>query len=366
MTPRPSAARRLLLAMPKAELHLHLDGCLRPVTAIELAMERGIAAPRTFMEMFDALVASPGTGSQAELLRYFDLPIALMQDVEALTRITTELVEDKAADRVAYMEIKWAPALHLELGLSLDEVVNAVASAAAEAAHRVGVVVTLTVVALRSDTPHVNVGVAESAVRHRSVGVTGFDLAGAEEKFPDPVLHAAAFDVARDGGLGLTVHAGELADSCALVRRALELSPQRIAHGATVATDPALMDELVTRGITLDLCPTSNVQAGTVSSIAAHPLALLLRRGVRVTINTDDTTISDVTLSEELHSCHVELGLTFSEIWRCNLNAVEAAFVDADTRAALHASFRRWGEHIPELHGPELSPARSMGPPVRQ
>ena len=117
------------------------------------------------------------------------------------------------------------------------------------------------------------------------------------------------------------------------------------------------LDELVTRGITLDLCPTSNVQAGTVSSIAAHPLALLLRRGVKVTINTDDTTISNVTPSEEMHSCHVELGLTLSEIWRCNLNAVEAAFVDADTRAALHASFRRWGEHIPELHAPELSPA---------
>ncbi|MEQ1873457.1 MAG: adenosine deaminase [Ilumatobacteraceae bacterium] len=346
---RPWLAKRLLLAMPKAELHLHLDGCLRPVTAIELARERGVAAPQTYTDMFEALVAAPGTGSHENLLRCFDLPISLMQDVEALTRVTTELVEDKAADRVAYMEIKWAPALHCNQGLSLDDVVNAVALAAADASHRFGVVVTLTAVGLRSDPPHLNTQVADAAVRHRSLAVTGFDLAGAEEHHLDPVAHAAAFERAGSGGLGLTVHVGELADGGALVRRALELSPQRLAHGVTVASDPQLIDEIIARGITLDLCPTSNVQSGAVTSIAAHPLAILHRSGVKVTINTDDTTISNITLSEELHSCHVELGMTLAEIWRCNLNAVEAGFVDADVKATLHRDFQRWAEHIPEL-----------------
>lgn len=349
MSHSASAAFRFLQAMPKAELHLHLDGCLRPVTALELASTRGIAAPTSYQGMFDVLVAAAHPGSQAELLKSFELPISLMQDVEALQRITTELVEDKAADRVRYMEIKWAPALHVQRGLTLDEVIDAVAAAAHAAAGRSNVVVTLTAVALRSDDPELNVRVADAAVRHRHRGVTGFDLAGFEEAFPDPLLHFAAFDVARAGGLGITVHAGELLDNGSLVRRALELQPRRIAHGASAIGDPAVIEELIARGVTLDLCPTSNVQAGTVASIAEHPLAALLRRGVGVTINTDDTTISNITLSEEMASCHDELGLTLGEIWACTLHALGVAFVDEETRGELLESFRAWASGIPEL-----------------
>jgi len=330
---------------------VHLDGCLRPVTALQLAAERGIDAPRTYLGMFDALVADEHPGSQAELLRSFDLPIALMQDADALARITTELIEDKAADRVRYMEIKWAPSIHRDGGLSLDEVIEVVAAAASVAAARCGVIVRLTVVALRSDPPAISTEVAEAAVRHRPRGVSGFDLAGYEEEHPDPLVHANAFAVARAGGLGLTVHTGELLDDGRLVRRALELGPHRIAHGASAAADPELVAQLVASGVTLDLCPTSNVQAGTVATLADHPLATLARRGVGVTINTDDTTISDVSLSDEMMSCHVELGMSLAEIWRCNLHALDAAFVEDDVRADLLASFRTWAAHVPELTG---------------
>ncbi len=345
-----SAVRRLVQTMPKAELHLHLDGCLRPATALELAAQYGVAAPRTFAGMFDALVAPAHPGSQAELLKSFELPLRLMQHREALARITTDLVEDKVADRVRYMEIKWAPAFHCEGGLSLGEVITVVADAAAAAAERCGAVVRLTVVALRSADPSANVQLAHEAVAHRALGVTGFDLAGFEAAHPDPTIHAEAFDVARAGGLGLTVHAGELLDDGALVRRALELRPHRIAHGASAIGDAALMAELAERGITLDLCPTSNVQAGTVAEFREHPLVRLLRAGVPVTINTDDTTISDVTLSEEWLSCVRELGLTLPELWACNLHALQVAFVDEPTRATLLAEFRGWGAAIPELH----------------
>lgn len=345
-----SAVRRLVQAMPKAELHLHLDGCVRPQTALDLAAQFGIDAPRTWDGMFDALVAPAHPGSQAELLKSFALPLQLMQFPEALTRITTDLVEDKAADNVRYMELKWAPAMHLEAGLSLENVIAIVAAAAAAAAHRLGVVVRLTVVAMRSADPAVNVSVAQAAVRHGDVGVTGFDVAGFEAAHPDPMIHAEAFEVARAGGLGLTVHTGELLDDGALVWRALELQPQRIAHGACAANDPTLVAELIERGVTLDLCPTSNVQAGTVATFADHPLVALLRSGVPVTINTDDTTISDVTLSEEWLSCIGELGLTLPELWACNLHALDAAFVDEPTRALLRAQFNAWARRIPELH----------------
>ena len=344
-----AAVRRLLQAMPKAELHLHLDGCLRPVTALELAAERGVTAPTTYLGMFDALVAPAQPDSQADLLRAFELPLSLMQDAEALGRVTTDLVEDKAADRVRYLEIKWAPALHLERGLTLDGAIDAVAGAAREAARRCGVVVTLTSVILRGADPASNVEVAHATVRRRDDIVTGFDLAGLEAEFPDPLEHSAAFDVARAGGLGITVHCGELRDDGALVERALALRPTRIAHGASVATNPALVADLIARGVSLDLCPTSNVQACTVDSLATHPAAELHRRGLGISLSTDDITISDVTLSEELLACHTQLGMTPAELWACNLHALDVAFVDDVTRAALRADFTAWAAAIPEL-----------------
>jgi adenosine deaminase len=342
MPVRPTAIHRLIQAMPKAELHLHLDGCLRPLTALELAAERHLAAPGEWTGMFDALVAPDGPSSQEELLRAFDLPIALMQDEDALARITDDLIADKAADRVRYLEIKWAPAVHCAGGLSLDDVIVAVATAAAAAAQRHGVTATLTVVAMRAHDPAFNVEVAEAAVRHHALGVTGFDLAGYELRDPDVLRHADAFTVARAGGLGCTVHAGEVADDADLVRNALALDPDRIAHGATAIHDDELCATLIERGLTLDICPSSNLQAGTVQRFADHPLPQLVRRGVPVTINTDDTTISNVTLSEELIACHDELGLTVGEIWGCTRQALDVAFVDHEQRVALVEEFERW------------------------
>lgn len=343
-------ARRLIEAMPKAELHLHLDGCLRPVTAIELAAERGIRTVRSYTEMFHELVAPVRTASQAELLRYFDLPIALLQDADALRRVAAELIEDKAADHVRYVEVRWAPELHTRDGLSIDEVIETVATATAEAAARQGVVARLTVVAFRASTPAETAAAAEAAVRHRDAGVTGFDLAGFEAQFPDPRPHLPAFDIARAGGLGVTVHAGELVGGADQVRRALAVGPDRIAHGAAAYTDPELVADLAESGITLDLCPTSNVQAGLVPSIAEHPLRELLLAGVAVTINTDDRTVSDVSLSDELLACHTELRLSLADLWECTLHALDVAFVDEPTRSLLQDEFHAWAAHIPELH----------------
>jgi len=254
--------------------------------------------------------------------------------------------------------VKWAPALHSRDGMSLDEVIETVAAGTAEAAARHGVVARLTVVAFRASTPAETAATAEAAVRHRDAGVSGFDLAGFEAEFPDPTPHLPAFDIARAGGLGVTVHAGELVGGADLVRRALAVRPDRIAHGAAAYTDPDLVAELAASGITLDLCPTSNVQAGLVPSIADHPLRALLLAGVDVTINTDDTTLSDVSLSDELLACHTELGLSLADLWECTLHALDVAFVDEPTRAALQDEFHAWAAHIPELHPRSGSPNR--------
>jgi adenosine deaminase len=334
--------------MPKAELHLHLDGSIRVETALELARTRGVEAPRDVAGMRDALIAPEHGASQAELLRAFDLPIALLQDAEALARVTAELVEAKAADRVRYVEIRWGPLLHVRRGLSLEDGISAVCAGAAEAAARTNTTVRLTCTALRSHDPADNVGLAAVAAGFIDRGLTGFDLAGPEAAFPDPLLHRAAFDAARSDGLRITLHAGEW-NGPDQVRRALELEPARIAHGSVAIDDQALCRELTSRGVTLDLCPTSNVQAGIVPSIEAHPLARLFRAGVPVTLSTDDSTVSDVTLSQEYTRAIERGGLTLPELWAIDRHALDVAFADDAALAPLRAEFNAWAAGVAEL-----------------
>ena len=342
VAPRPDRVRRaMLLAMPKAELHLHLDGSLRIATALELARTRDVDAPRDEAGMRAALIAPMPCRDQAELLRAFEVPIRLMQDAEALERIAFELVETKAAEKVRYLELRWGPRLHTAAGLSLSDGIGAVIRGARDAATRTGTEVRFICTALRMDDPAANVELAEAAASFRDDGLTGWDLAGPEERFPDPTIHAAAFDAARAGGLRITLHAGEWGGA-RQVRRALVMDPERIAHGPTTIDDPELCAELIARGVTLDVCPTSNWQAGIVTSIAAHPLARLHRLGVGVTLSTDDTTASDLTLTEEYERALDQIGLTTEELWAIDRHALDVAFADEATLARLKAEFDGW------------------------
>src|SRR4051794_21176077 len=295
----PRTLRALTLAMPKAELHLHLDGSLRIDTALDLARTRGVKAPTTFEGMRSVLVGPEQVADQAELLLAFDLPIALMQDAEALERTAADLVEDKAFDRVRYLEIRWAPLLHTSKGLTGRQVVDAVARGAFATATRYALEVRLIATLLRSHSPEANLAfIRDLETNGVPDGLVAVDLAGQEARFPDPELHRAAIDLARAIGLHVTLHAGEWGGA-AQVARALAVDPERIAHGPLGIDDPALVAELIRRGTWLDLCPTSNTQASIVPTFADHPLRRLLQAGVRVTLNTDDLTVSDVTLSEE-------------------------------------------------------------------
>jgi adenosine deaminase len=340
--------RALLALMPKAELHLHLDGSLRVDTALELARTRGVDAPADAAGMRAALVAPERCLDQADLLRAFDLPIALLQDTEALERCSAELVESEAADGVRYCEIRWAPRLHQERGLPLADGIAAVLRGGSAAAGRLGIEVRFVCTAMRSHDPAANVGLAETAGRFRDRGLTGWDLAGPEAAFPDPLLHRDAFAAARAAGLRITLHAGE-AGGAAQVRRALAVDPERIAHGAVAIDDPSLVAELIARDVTLDLCPTSNAQANIVPSVAAHPLARLARAGVPVTLGTDDLTVSDVTLTEEYRRAVEWIGLELPELWAIDRHALKVAFADAATIARLRETFDRWAADVPEV-----------------
>ena len=348
----PRTLRALVHAMPKAELHLHLDGSLRVDTAMDIARTRGVDAHRTFAGMRAALVGPDQATDQAQLLLAFDLPIALLQDAEALERVAAELVQDKAFDRVHYVEIRWAPLLHTTGGLSGRQVVDAVARGVGAMTHRPDVEVRLIATLLRSHLPEVNLAfIQDLEARGIPPGLVGVDLAGQEARYPDPEQHRPAMDLARKIGLHLTLHAGEWGGS-AQVRRALALDPERIAHGPLAIDDPELVRDLARTGVWLDLCPTSNVQAGIVPTLADHPLARLLRAGVRVTLSTDDLTVSDLSLSDEYVRAVEQIGLTVPELWSVDLAALDAAFCDDATRERLQAEFLAWGAGIPELAVP--------------
>ncbi len=327
-----------LRSLPKAELHQHLDGSMRPETAVELAA--AIELPLTLEQARARMIGPERCRDQAALLEFFDLPIALLQTTEALERVTAELIDDLLADGIRYAEIRWAPRLHTERGLSVRAAIEAVASAVAGRAAVLGPsmpLIGLIVTAMRSHAPAANVALARTAgeIGHP---IIGFDLAGDEAAWPAPP-HALAFVTAREAGLALTAHAGEVKDP-QHVREVLDFGVRRVAHGVTAIEDEPLLQMLRAQDITLDLCPTSNVQAGIVASLGDHPLARLHRSGVSVTLSTDGRTVTRLTLSEEMDRVTGALNLSRAELATIALNAFNRGFAPPALLGPLAAEAR--------------------------
>jgi adenosine deaminase len=338
-----------LRALPKAELHQHLDGSMRPETAVELAAEIGMSLD--LAEARRRMIAPERCVDQAELLEYFELPVVLLQTASALERVTSELIDAFIDDGIRYAEVRWAPRLHLERGLSVRDVIEAVATGIAAAAARRGTatpLIGLVITGMRQHPPMANLELAKAAAAF-GPPVVGFDLAGPEATYPAPP-HAAAFRAARDAGLALTAHAGEVPGP-GHVREAVELGARRVAHGVTAIDDPDLVALLRTRDITLDLCPTSNVQAGIVADLASHPIAALHRAGVSVTLSTDDRTVTDTTLTDEFLVVAAAQRLTRAEVSEIAVNGFRRAFapphVMAPLVSAAEAAWSRWAEADP-------------------
>lgn len=313
-----------LVRLPKAELHQHIDGAVLPETAVELAAAAGIELDLSGARR--QMIAPAHCDDQAALLRFFELPVALLQTASALQRVTRELVIGLARDGVRYAELRWAPRLHLEGGLSVPQVIRAVFAGLEDATRDLGAampLIGLIVTAMRSHPPAANVELARTSAGF-GPPLIGFDLAGPEATYPAPP-HAAAFRAAAEGGLALTVHAGEVPGAEHIVE-ALDLGARRIGHGVTAGDDPAVLELVRERDVTLDLCPTSNVQAGIVPELSRHPLARLHRQGISVTISTDDRTVSDTTLSAEMARVARALQLSPAELAAIALNAFRRGF----------------------------------------
>lgn len=292
----------------KAELHCHLDGAVRISTAEELAGRRGMR-----------MVAPEDCPSQAEYITYFGDAIAVMQTEEALERIAYELCVDSAAENIDYLEVRWAPRLHLREGLTIERVIGAVLRGL-----NAGPIDAVAIVcAMRQHSPQDNVELARIAGRFAGRGVVGFDLAGDEVRFP-AAPQRPAFETAHAAGLRLTCHAGE-AGGPSHVEAALDLGVERIAHGVIGARDPRIVERVRSEGVVLDMCPTANWKCKAVVSLEEHPLPRLVRAGVRCTISTDSRTVADTALSHEFELMS-QIGMTDDELRRCNETAYAARF----------------------------------------
>ncbi len=333
MTPISDA---LLRRIPKAELHCHLDGSVRPTTLLDLGREYGVPMPETSANALAHHMYVRDARHLEDYLTRFDVTLGVMQSERALERISFELGEDAAADGVRYIEVRFAPVLNQRWGMSLEEAVEASLRglARAQAAH--GIVGRIIVCGLRHLSPDVSLELARLAVAFQGKGVVGFDLAGGEAGHPASA-HRAAFLHAREHGMFCTCHAGEGAGPESVADAVHVCGAQRIGHGTRLIEDPRLTDELAKNGIAIEACLTSNVQTHAAKDYESHPLRAYFERGMRVTLNTDNRLMSGTTLIAEYAHAAKELEFSLDELCTLARNGFESAFLPDDERRALLA-----------------------------
>ena len=334
--------RSVLAAWPKIDLHRHLEGSLRLSTLAEIAREHGVDLPsweleelRPYVQIVDDPPDFQGFLSKFKLLRRF------YSTREAVMRVAYEAVADAAADNIKYLELRFNPvALAKVQGFSYEEVANWVISAVDSAQHDHDIRVRLIAQIGRDESIAVARQVAEVAAAFQDRGFAGIDLAGDEITYP-AARFAEVFQWAKAQGLHITIHAAE-AGPASNIRDAIELlGAERIGHGVRAMEDLAVMDLLAKRNVTLEMCPTSNLQTGVISKLGQHPLWAYQQVGIRVTINTDDPSISNTTVTDEYLVALRGIGIPLRAIRQMVLTAAEAAFLPEAERQRLVEWFRQ-------------------------
>jgi adenosine deaminase len=339
-------SRELLRRLPKAELHCHLDGSVRPQTLIELGREYAQPMPRPDAESLRQYMIVSDARSLEDYLERFEVTLSVMQTADALERIAYELAEDAASDGVRYLEVRYAPILNVRRGLELGETIEAPLRGLARAERELGIVGRVIVCAIRNMSAELSLELSRLAVSYRGRGVVGFDLAGGEAGNP-AALHAAAFAYAREHDLACTCHAGE-GDTASSVRQAVHTcGAHRIGHATRLIEDESLVEYVNDRRIALEICLTSNVQTRAVRDYASHPFRQYFDRGMNVVLNTDNRLMSGTTLTDEYVHAATQLDFDFHELTRIALNGFESAFLPWEERRRLIADVR---QEVDRLH----------------
>jgi adenosine deaminase len=321
--------REFLHRMPKTDLHVHLDGSLRPKTILELAAEQGIELPgnpQTEEEFIKVAKIGANHESLADYLKAFDITLLVLQTEEALYRAAFELGEDAARENVRYIEVRYAPVLHTRSGLSFPVIVEAVAEGLREAKRRYGIMSGQIICGIRHIEPEASVRLAELCVAFKHKGVVGFDLAGAEFGNP-PKDYLEAFNLVRNNNVNLTIHAGE-AFGPESIHQAIHIcGAHRIGHGTRLREDGDLLNYINDHRIPLEVCLTSNIQTKAAESFASHPLPFYLSYGLRCTINTDNRLVTDTTMTDEFERAVNSYDLNIGDLRKLVVNGFKSSFM---------------------------------------
>ena len=328
-------------ALPKVELHRHLEGSIRPVTLLELARENSVDLPAGNVK--DLMPHISHTDSDISLIDYlvkFDVVMKPLQKPEDLERIAREAVEDAAVDNIIYLELRFSPEfIEEKTGIPALSAARTVTRSSVKASKFFNLPISVTLISTRELGPRSSLRMVKEAILLSGDGVTGFDIAGDEVNFPVSMFERAIIN-ARRNGLGVTVHAGE-AGSGKEVELALGYGAQRIGHGVNAAADEAALEAIKTHDALIEICLTTNLHVGAVKSYTEHPARKFFDSGIKIAFCADDPQMSCITLSDEIMFAAKYLGFKKNEIFLTQLMGVEKAFIDSNVKRSLRERLKR-------------------------
>ncbi|ALS02012.1 adenosine deaminase [Enterococcus silesiacus] len=326
--------REQVKKLPKIELHCHLDGSIRPETLRKIAEPQGIFLPADNEQLKELLVAPIDCQNLNDYLKRFDLVLSCLQTEAALTAAAFDVISQAAEEHIQYIEVRFAPSLHTEKGLSLPKVVQAVLAGLEQGQQRFGVKSNALLCGMRHEEATAIEKIVQLADAFKKDGIVGFDLAGNELNFP-PYTFEETLGLVNQLTIPLTLHAGEC--GCGKnVADAIYLGAKRIGHGIAVKDTPEYFSLLRDKNILIEMCPTSNFQTKTVTKLADYPFQTFLEAGINVCINTDNRTVSNTTLTDEYMKLHEWYGITYADMEKLNHNAVNGAFIPESEKQVLH------------------------------
>lgn len=332
----------LYASLPKVDLHRHLEGSLRLTTMLDIARQHGVTVPVSMLNLSGLVqVQEKDPMTFSNFLEKFKTLRLFYRSPDVIHRVTAEAVEDAAKDNIRYLELRFTPvALSRAEGFPLHDVMEWVITAARDAAQKHNIKVGLIASVNRHESPELAEQVAWLATEHIKNGLTGLDLAGNEAEFKSNPFREI-FKEAKQSGLHVTIHAGEWGPA-ENVRDAIEnLGAERIGHGVRVMEDPNIVALARERKTVFEVCVTSNFQSGVVNELRAHPLPRMIEAGLVTTINTDDPSVSRITLSREIQHIFEDLGVSLDTIKQCTVNAAQAAFLPDVEKAELVSSIKK-------------------------
>jgi adenosine deaminase len=332
-------SRELLQRMPKAELHVHLDGSLRPETMLELAHEYGIKMPVDEPQALADYMHVQDARNLVDYLARFDVSLSVMQTADALERIAYELAADLAQENVRYAEIRYSPILNARGGLPLTETVEAPLRGLRRAEAEFGIRTGVIICGIRNMEPATSRDLADLTVAYKNRGVVAFDLAGAEYNYPAK-KHKDAFFTVINKNMAATIHAGEAYGAESIHQALHYCGAHRIGHGTRLFEDPDLLAYVRDFRVPIEICLTSNVQTRAVASFAEHPVRQYYDAGIVLSLNTDNRLMSATTVSEAYWRAHEHLGFTWEELQAIALMSFDSAFLPWSEKQALIAEVK--------------------------